>query len=86
MIKLNRFLDSKEGIIIISLILGFGLATLFKKVCLGPSCIVFEAPPSDELTNKVIKYNYKCYKNYPEHVKCIKKSKKAKFSDNYIDS
>jgi hypothetical protein len=86
MINVKRFVNSKEGIIIISFLLGFGLATLFKKVCLGPSCIVFEGPSQTMLNNQLIKYNHKCYKNIPQHVKCSKKYKKVQLKNNDLDS
>ena len=41
---LQRLLNSKMGKITLSIILGFGLATLFRKVCTDKNCLVFNGP------------------------------------------
>jgi hypothetical protein len=53
-----------------SAVLGFGLATLFRTVCKGKNCIVFKAPPMDEIEDKVYKHQDKCYKFTPVTTKC----------------
>ena len=40
----QRLLNSKMGKVALSIILGFGLATLFRKVCTDKNCIVFNGP------------------------------------------
>ena len=45
-----------------SAILGFGLATLFRTVYTDRNCIVFQAPPLDEIEGKTFKHGEKCYK------------------------
>jgi hypothetical protein len=49
-IGLTKLMNSSKGKIIFSIILGFGIATLFRKVCKDRNCIVFKAP---ELNNIV---------------------------------
>ena len=46
---LNKFLHTHSGKYIMSVILGFGLATLFRTVCKGKNCLLFKAPPMDEI-------------------------------------
>jgi hypothetical protein len=53
-----------------SVILGFGLATLFRTVCKGKNCLLFKAPPMDEIQDKVFKHQDKCYKFTPVTKKC----------------
>jgi hypothetical protein len=53
-----------------SVILGFGLATLFRTVCKGKNCLLFKAPPMDEIQDKVFKQQDKCYKFTPVTKKC----------------
>ena len=54
-IDFNRYLHSQNGRVIISIILGFGLASLFRTICKGKECVVFHAPPLDEIKDKIYK-------------------------------
>jgi len=50
---MKKFMQSPYGKIIISLILGFGLSTLFRKTCSGKKCIEFKSPPLDKIKDQV---------------------------------
>ena len=78
--QLEKFFSSNSGKIIISIILGLGLASLFRKVCNDRNCIVFKAPPLDELNNNIYKYNDKCVKLKSNSIKCDNKKKIVNFS------
>ena len=41
---LSKFVQSNTGKHIMSAILGFGLATLFRVACADRNCIIFKAP------------------------------------------
>lgn len=58
------------GSIIISIVLGLGLASLFRKVCKHRNCMVFKAPSMKELNTNIYKYNDKCYTYKSEATKC----------------
>ena len=60
MFNIKKFISSRSGVIIMSIILGLGLSTLFRMSCNSRSCIVYNAP--DFSKKKIIKYNDKCYK------------------------
>ena len=45
----QRLLHTETGRIIISIVLGLGIASLFRKVCKDRSCIAFRAPPLKDL-------------------------------------
>ena len=62
--------NTKPQKIIISIILGFGIATLFRKVCEDRNCIVFEGPSIDEVEQNVYKYKNKCYKYKSKESPC----------------
>tara|TARA_Y100000816_G_C26095494_1_gene579641 strand:+ start:1105 stop:1362 length:258 start_codon:yes stop_codon:yes gene_type:complete len=68
--ELKKIIHSNQGRIIISVILGLGLATLFKRVCKGKKCVIFEKAPDDEIDDKVFKYGSKCYKFKMENSTC----------------
>jgi hypothetical protein len=53
-----------------SILLGFGLATIFRKICKGDNCVIFYAPPLDEIENKIFKQDGKCYQYNLVSTKC----------------
>ena len=69
---LDRFVHSNNGKIIMSVILGIGLATLFRSVCKGRSCRVIKSPPMEELEGQTYKFDDKCYKLEKNAIKCDK--------------
>jgi hypothetical protein len=66
----KRLLDTEMGRFFISLLLGLGLATLFRNVCTGDKCLVFNGPVISELDDKIYKYDGKCYKYTTVASKC----------------
>jgi hypothetical protein len=67
---LSKFLHTKIGRYLMSVILGFGLATLFRVVCKDKNCIIKHAPPTDEIDGKTYKFNDKCYTYSSSTKKC----------------
>jgi hypothetical protein len=66
----KRLLYTDSGRIVISIILGIGLATLFRKVCADGSCTVYKGPVIGEMDEKIYKHNNKCYTYKPNSVSC----------------
>lgn len=58
---IRRLLYSDVGRVIISILLGLGLATIFRRVCKNRDCLVFHAAPLDKIRQQIFKYNDKCY-------------------------
>jgi len=73
------FLETKVGTIIISVILGLGLSTLFKKACKGRKCIIINSPSKDKVDDKVFQYkgDKTCYKYDSYITKCDKEKKET---------
>jgi hypothetical protein len=69
-IYLGKFVHTETGKIIMSILLGFGLASLFRKVCKDHNCLIFHAPPLDDFKDKIYKNNGKCVKYTPVATKC----------------
>jgi len=67
-----KTLHTPNGQMVISFILGIGLASLFRKVCKDRNCIVFRAPDFDEVTKNVYTYGDKCYSFNKSAVTCGK--------------
>jgi hypothetical protein len=71
----RRLLITDIGRIIISIILGLGLATLFRKVCTDKNCIIFNGPIISDFENKIFKHGEKCYKFDLQSDSCDKTKK-----------
>jgi hypothetical protein len=80
MLEFGKFIHSKTGKIIMSILLGFGLATLFRTVCKDKDCVIFNAPPLEEINGKTYKFDNKCYKYEPVPTKCDTKKKIISFT------
>lgn len=76
---LGKFVHSETGKIIMSILLGFGLASLFRTVCKNKDCLIFHAPPLDQIKNKIYKSGNKCVKYNPVATKCSINSKTIEF-------
>lgn len=68
--EIRKFLNSKEGGIAISLILGLGLACMFRQSCKKGSCIVIQGPKLKDIQNKHYRLDDQCYKYSPYIVDC----------------
>ena len=69
---ISKLIKTKNGRILISIILGLGLSSIFRKVCKDRNCIVYKAPNPKTIVNNVYKHNNKCYKYDIETTKCTK--------------
>jgi len=70
MINFKRLLNTQIGVVFISIILGLGLATMFRKACKGKDCIHFNGPPSSDIDGKVYHFGDDCYKYTLVSAKC----------------
>jgi len=76
---LGKFVHTENGKIIMSILLGFGLASLFRTVCKNKDCLIFHAPPLEQINNKIYKSGDKCVKYNPVATKCSINSKTIEF-------
>ena len=70
--NLKRLLNTGLGKFFISILLGLGLATLFRKVCKDKNCITFNGPVISEIDGKIYKYGEKCFKYAASAAACDK--------------
>lgn len=68
--SLKALINSSKGKVILSIILGFGIATLFRESCKDRNCLVFHAPSMKKIKNKVFSYNDQCYVYTEKHSTC----------------
>jgi len=79
-INFGKFVHTETGKILMSILLGFGLASLFRQICKGKDCLIFHAPSLDDFKDKIYMNNSgKCVKYNPVATKCNTKSKIINF-------
>ena len=77
---LRRLIYGDVGKIVISIILGLGLATLFRKVCKDRDCIIFRAPDIKKIKDQIFKFDGKCYQFEENIEKCSNNKKIVDFA------
>jgi hypothetical protein len=77
---LDKFVHNRTGKILMSIILGIGLATFFRSVCKGRNCRIIYSPPIEEIEGQTYKFNNKCYKFEKEAINCEKNKKTVKIA------
>lgn len=78
--KLQKAIHTKFGQIIISIILGLGLASLFRKACDELNCLTFTAPKASEIQETVYKHGDSCYKFKAITQECNKEVNSVRFA------
>ena len=78
--KMEKYIHTRTWKIILSILLGLGVASLFRSVCKGKNCITFHAAPIEEINNKIHKYDNKCYSYVSNVTKCDKTKKIINFA------
>jgi len=73
-------MHTQFGKYIISIILGLGLASIFRKSCEKRNCLVFKAPPLTEIKKNVYQHNHKCYKFTENSVSCNNNKRQVEFA------
>ena len=74
-VNVKHIINSRPGQISISIILGVGLASFFRKACNSRNCLVFQAPSPEEIDGKVYSYGNKCYSFKSTATQCDKNKK-----------
>lgn len=67
---IKKFANTSEGRIIISCLLGFGLACCFRASCGNGKCIVIKGPKLEEVQKYYYKMEDNCYKYVPKVIEC----------------
>lgn len=66
----SKLLTTKTGSILTSIILGLGLAALFRRACKNGNCVVIKGPNIEEVKRFYYKVNEECYKYNPVIQEC----------------
>jgi hypothetical protein len=57
---------------LLSLVIGFGIAALFRPICKGPDCVVIRGPPVQDIRNTVYQFGSKCVEFKANPMECPK--------------
>ena len=82
----KNLLHTSMGKIILSVLLGLGLSTLFRQVCNSKDCYKFIGPKHNDLRDKIFATDSektKCYSLVEENVPCGLKSKTLDYSTDF---
>lgn len=78
--NLMKKLHSRAGRIIVSIILGLGIASIFRPKCHKKECLDFKGPDLKEIEHNIYRYNDRCYKFKLTSKSCLEKpDKQVKF-------
>jgi hypothetical protein len=77
---LSKFVHTETGKYVMSILLGLGLATFFRQMCKGKNCLIYSAPPLEEIDDQTYKYDERCYKMTKKAVSCDRKKQIFNFA------
>lgn len=83
--NLQRLLHTEIGQTFISILLGLGLASLFRKACTDKNCLRFNGPVISDIEGKIFKHDNKCYKYVSNSAKCDNTKRIIDVSEQIID-
>ena len=69
-IKLETWLADEKIGILLSCIIGFGIAALFRPMCKEGDCVVLRGPPVNQMRDVVYQMGGKCHEFTPKAVAC----------------
>ena len=78
--NLQRLLHGKYSKIIFSIILGFGLATFFRKACNSRKCHHFVTPQVNKVKGNTYEFDGKYYQFKPKSKRCDSSKKIVPFA------
>jgi hypothetical protein len=55
---------------LISILIGFGLAAMFRPLCKGPDCIIMRGPPVGDIKGAVYQFGSKCVEFDAKAIEC----------------
>tara|TARA_B110000208_G_scaffold74050_1_gene95239 strand:- start:78 stop:323 length:246 start_codon:yes stop_codon:yes gene_type:complete len=67
---IDNLFKNERGKIFVSILLGLGIASLFKRTCIGNNCIIVKTLSPDHIQNNIYRHDDKCYKYKSHSSKC----------------
>lgn len=72
MISWEKFFNLPGVTTLLSLLLGFGIAAIFRPLCNGPDCVVIRGPPVSDIRGSVYQIGKQCVEFKPKAITCPK--------------
>jgi hypothetical protein len=66
----DKILDTYLGSVMVSIILGLGLAVIFSRSCYGQNCYIVRSPNPKEIAENVYQFENDCYKFSAQSTSC----------------
>jgi hypothetical protein len=70
--SVEEFLNTPGIPTFISLILGIGVAAMFRPLCNGPDCLVIRGPPVNDIRGSVFQFGKQCVEFKTKPIACPK--------------
>ena len=77
MAVLKDVMSNSWGCVLVSALLGLGLATMFHQVCAGRNCVIVKGPSVDYVTKHMWRSGTDCYKYRVQPVNCPDEGKES---------
>ena len=84
MVDLSSYLKVPGLAALISFVIGFGIAAIFRPMCKGPDCLILRGPPIDEIRNAVFMFGTKCVEFVGKPVECPRKEEKKEVVETLV--
>jgi hypothetical protein len=68
--RFREVLHSEAGRIVVSILLGVGLASMFRKTCKDKSCYEFKGPSVHDVETSTYRFDNECYDFRAKAVPC----------------
>jgi len=81
MFNFLEIIDRPGFATLISIVLGFGLACIFRPLCKVPDCLIIRGPPIDEIRGAVFQFGTKCVEFDAKAIECPPKDGKVTVVD-----
>lgn len=65
-----KWIADEKVAILVSCVLGFGLAALIRPMCKGPDCVILRGPPVTQIRGSVYQIGEKCHQFDAKAVEC----------------
>jgi hypothetical protein len=65
-----NYFKTKQGNIIFSIILAFGLASILRIACENANMVIIQGPPIEKVHNKIFSFDNKCYSYKTVNTSC----------------
>jgi len=83
--NIGRLIKSPLGKVLLSILLGLGLSTIFKQSCSGQSCITYHGPILGQIEGKTYQYGERCYTYTIAPIQCSSVRRSVELSNEIDD-